>query len=261
MDIVELQTSEKINEKHLLKFVIINLKNQNIFLNKNNKLYISYIQELNLYKIFILESKEISDIFFYKPKYSEEILLSEDFFVFYKDYKVYYYQKLSNINIEDIKTYMKKNFNIDDVRFSYIKDVTINKNKSLYYFYRPYKSKLFKIFIIYLLFLFSFFYFYESKGENEGFNSFTKDLELNKKNIEYKYVTKDIVEIFNKAKQNGIEILNLEYKSSHFFAIFTLENQKTLDNFFKGFSFYKIEKIEQNKNLKILVANVYFKFD
>ncbi len=261
MFVISLQSSEEIDKKYLLKFIITGLKNQNVSLCKNSKFYLSYVKELAIYQVFILKDKAISDIFFYKPKHNLEVLVSEDFFIFYKDYKIYYYQKLSDINIDDIKTYINKNFHLYEIKISFIKDVLIDKKKISYRFQRAYKSNVFKIFIVYLLVLSSFFYFYESKEKSVNFGNFTKNLEQSKRNIEYKYLTKDITKIFNKARQNNIKVSKLEYRASYFSAVFVLNNQQNLNKFFKNLSFYKVERIEQNKDLKALVANVYFKFD
>ncbi len=259
MLVVKLQSSEEIKKKYLLKFITTNLKNIKIKLTSKNRVYISYIKSMSIYQVFIFENK-IPQIFFYEPQKEFELLLSKNFFVLYKDYKVYYHEEVEKVNIDDIYFYVKKNFNFKNIKILYMEDIILN-NQPRDIFEKPIKSKLFKLFLFYMFFLLFGFYFYENSKTHSSFNDFIKKFQSKKKEIAYKYIVGDVLKIFTIAKKNEVEIISLEYKGKLFFVVFSSKKEKNLDSFLKSFNSYKLEKMEDNKIENRVIINAYFKFD
>lgn len=55
--LLEIEVSEKIDNKNLKNFIFTNFKLKNITTNKNDKTFLIYIKELKKYQIFILNRK------------------------------------------------------------------------------------------------------------------------------------------------------------------------------------------------------------
>lgn len=259
MFLVKLHSNEEIAPKNLNSFILTNLKKKNIKLKQKDKSYFTFIKELNLYQVFIFETK-IPEIFFYKAKNEKELLIAKDFFVLFKNYKIYYYEKCENLDFEDINSYIKKSFFIKDIKTSYFDELVLNK-KCDYEFVHLLKPKLFKLFFLYILVLTFSFYFYETQNKKQNFLEFTKELEISKKHLEYNYLENDLVLIQKKAKLHEIELISTEYKNNSFFLIFSSLNHKRLEEFLKEFNSYKLEKMKNNKTTNSLLCHAYVKFN
>ena len=57
LTLLEIEVSEKIDNKNLKNFIYTNFKLKNITTNKNHKTFLIYIKELKKYQIFILNEK------------------------------------------------------------------------------------------------------------------------------------------------------------------------------------------------------------
>ena len=57
LTLLEIEVSEKIDNKNLKNFIFTNFKLKNITTNKNDKTFLIYIKELKKYQIFILNEK------------------------------------------------------------------------------------------------------------------------------------------------------------------------------------------------------------
>lgn len=259
MYLVKLHSSEEIAKKNLNNFILTNLKKKNIVITTKDRLYVSFIKELKLYQIFIFQDK-IPEIFFYKPLNETELLVSKKFFLLFKNYRVYFYEKCEKLDLEDIYTYLEKSFFLTDIRISYFDDIILDK-KLTYNFLQPIKPKLFKLFSIYILILPLIFYFYDNQIKNEDFSDYTKDLENKKIELEYVYLEEELLKIKTLAKSFDVKPIHIEYRNSSYFLILHSSSHKALEGFLKSFNFYKLEKIENDNTQDRLLSHVYIKFD
>ncbi len=117
---LEIEVTEKIKEKNLKKFINSSLKINNFDIKKSDKIFTTYIEELNIYQIFILENDykyfefQVFELFYKDEiKKSFDLYLCEDFFCLFKNGSFYYFQRFSlNLPIEDFIEFLNKKFSI-----------------------------------------------------------------------------------------------------------------------------------------------------
>lgn len=127
--IIELEVKDKINDKFLKEFISTNLNLNNVTLEKNQKIYINYLEITKEYQIFILDKK--FKHFEYEAILKEfkefdfldySLFIYDDFFVIFKNKELFYFNKLNkNVNKSDLLSFLKKKFNIE---FSSIKELS-----------------------------------------------------------------------------------------------------------------------------------------
>ncbi|MFY4841620.1 hypothetical protein ACOTWI_04735 [Aliarcobacter butzleri] len=201
--LLEIEVSEKIDNKNLKNFIFTNFKLKNITTNKNDKTFLIYIKELKKYQIFILNEKY--DFFefqvfeqFYENKEEfgkVDLYLSEDFFCLYKNSKIYYYQKLNQIIQKDeLIEFLNKKFQINIDNFKQIDKNEIEKLKNSY-LEKNIKQNLsflnlnqdygFVFFVLYLfvVLIFSFFIF----SNEEKIEQIENKEEINIDILKHKY--------------------------------------------------------------------------
>ena len=97
-DFFEFEVSERIENKNLKNFLLSSLKLKNKILEKSDKLYLTYIEELKLYQLFILKHpfKQFEFLIFqqfYKESNQEisfDLYIYDKFFCLYKNSNFYY---------------------------------------------------------------------------------------------------------------------------------------------------------------------------
>ncbi len=177
----------------------------------------------------------------------------------YKEKKVFYYQKIENATTEEIKEYLLKNFDIEDLKINQKNEILI-KSETSHNFFKPKKSKLFKLYLIYLFLLCIGFYFYDFNSlDDDNFKQLNKNINSIKSNTEYKYFSKEIVELYEKANIHSIKIRELEFRYSDILLKIESKSKDKIYEFSKGLSSSKIEKIKYDNKMKRLISDVSFK--
>ncbi|WP_207501714.1 hypothetical protein, partial [Aliarcobacter thereius] len=128
ISIIELEVKDKINDKFLKEFISTNLNLNNITLEKNQKIFINYLEITKEYQLFILDKK--FKYFEYEAILREfkefdflyySLFIYDNFFVIFKEKELFYFNKLNiNVNKTELLSFLKKKFNIE---FSFIKEI------------------------------------------------------------------------------------------------------------------------------------------
>ena len=100
--VVDIEVTEKIDDRYLKSFVLSNLKLKNISLENCDKLYVNYLEYPKEYQVFVVTSQFIFFDFeafysYYENRDFEgfELLIYSNFFLIFKDKKFFYYQKIT----------------------------------------------------------------------------------------------------------------------------------------------------------------------
>ena len=272
LTLLEIEVSEKIDNKNLKNFIYTNFKLKNITTNKNDKIFLIYIKELKKYQIFILNEKY--DFFefqvfeqFYENKEEfgkVDLYLSEDFFCLYENSKIYYYQKLNQIIQKDeLIEFLNKKFQINIDNFKQIDKNEIEKLKNSY-LEKNIKQNLsflnlnqdygFVFFVLYLfvVLIFSFFIF----SNEEKIEQIENKEEINIDILKHKYKFQSFQEkldlIFQDINTNSLDLQSLEFKQNRLKLILTSSKKEDLYQFLeknnKNITFSSINLLE-NSNL------------
>ena len=232
---LEIEVTEKIKEKNLKKFINSSLKINNFDIKKSDKIFTTYIEELNIYQIFILENDykyfefQVFELF-YKDEIQKsfDLYLCEDFFCLFKNGSFYYFQRFSlNLPIEEFIEFLNKKFSIkienyrrfdnndfEKLKNEYLKsDIKtsfkpINK-KSNYEFY------FYIFYLIILIILFYFFYLEKITIKNSEFlsNDFVSSKELkNKYQFSSFYENLDL--LLKKIESENLDLISYEFKEN-----------------------------------------------
>lgn len=202
----------------------------------------------------------IPQIFFYKPKSENELLLDDNYVTVYKSKKVYYYQELdSSKNIDELKYSIEKSLNLDSLNLVQSNEIKLNK-KSNYEFFKPIKSNVFKFFLVYMAFICFGFYFFEfekNDKKNELLEIQNNTIAL-KANMTFEAISDDIASLYKKAKAYGLSLLSLNFRNSKF--IFTLKSKEkqNIYEFLKELN-GSVESMSYDEETKEYLANASFK--
>ena len=120
LQIIEIDASEKIENKSLKNFINTSLKLKDINLPKSSKVILNYVEERKLYQLILVSnnSKNLEIELFYKLLEQNNqkdlvALLYKNYFLIFKNNKLYYLQKIEeNIEITELLNYLYKNFKI-----------------------------------------------------------------------------------------------------------------------------------------------------
>lgn len=260
IELLEINSTEKILENQIKNFLLTNLKLKGIKLSKKTKYIYSYVESLFLYQVIIFED-EIPEFLFFKSSKNNEIYLYKDYAVVYKDMQFYYCQKLENtISINEVINFLQNNLNLNNVYV--IEDIKIDKNKKLT-FHKPIKSNILKYFLIYFLILLSIFYFYEFNSYNKSFE--LKDIISNTKNIkdEIKFtsISKLVDELFEQANKNKVHIMSVVLKDSKIDLKLESDTKDAIYSFFNSIKKDSLEDITFDTESKRFIGNVTIKIN
>lgn len=119
--VVDIEVTEKIDERYLKSFVLSNLKFKNISVENCDKLYVNYLEYPKEYQVFVVNSQFTFFDFeafysYYENRDFEgfELLICSNFFLIFKDKRFFYYQKINqDLDQDDFVKFLNKKFNIN----------------------------------------------------------------------------------------------------------------------------------------------------
>lgn len=277
---LEIEVTEKIKEKNLKKFINSSLKINNFDIKKSDKIFTTYIEELNIYQIFILENDykyfefQVFELFYKDEiKKSFDLYLCEDFFCLFKNGSFYYFQRFSlNLPIEEFIEFLNKKFSIkienyrrfdnndfEKLKNEYLKsDIKtsfkpINK-KSNYEFY------FYIFYLIILIILFYFFYLEKITIKNSEFlsNDFVSSKELkNKYQFSSFYENLDL--LLKKIESENLDLISYEFKENSQKIVLISDSKENIYAFLEKNKNYLLSSsfnFLENKNLYEVVIYV-----
>lgn len=275
--LLEIEVSEKIDNKNLKNFIFTNFKLKNLTTNKNDKIFIIYIKELKKYQIFILNEKY--DFFefqvfeqFYENKEEfgkVDLYLNEDFLCLYKNSKIYYYQKLNQIiqkdelieflnkklqiNIDNFKQIDKNE--IEKLKNSYL-EKNIKQNLSFLNLNQDYGFIFFVLYLIVIL-IFSFFIFSNEEKIEQIENKEEITIDILKHKYEFQSFQEKLDLIIQDINTNSLDLQSLEFKQNRLKLILTSSKKEDLYQFLeknnKNITFSSINLLENSNLYKAVI--------
>ena len=270
LQIIEIDASEKIENKSLKNFINTSLKLKDINLPKSSKVILNYVEELKLYQLILINnnSKNLEIELFYKLLEQNNqkdlvALLYKNYFLIFKNNKLYYLQKIEeNIEITELLNYLYKNFKIIPENFITIKsedlyskkdDVLKNKNKNNLNYFNHKKNYSFFIYLFYLIFLLSIiFYFYINQNTQESQNTEILDLKSFENDYKFNSFEEKSRKIIFKLNKQNLKLISFEFDTNILKIEITSENKDDIYKFLEdkeiSFSSSSIDFVE-NKNI------------
>lgn len=264
--IIDLEVSEKIENKNLKNFLSTALKLKNINLEAKNKILFNYIEELNEYQIIIAKDEflyfefQIFDIYLKDKKQNKyELIFTEEFFCIYKEQEFYYIQKQNaDVSKDDFLEFLNKKFNIqideyfefNKVELEDLKKTFLDskEKKSLKYFNRK-KDYGFFIFTFYIFLIITSFFSYKNLyqiEENTTINNEILTSEVIEKKFEFKSFQKELKIIVKKIQDLNLTILQIQF-NQNILKLQIISNNKD-----------DIYKFLEDENLAFLSSNIDF---
>lgn len=277
---LEIEVTEKIKEKNLKKFINSSLKINNFDIKKSDKIFTTYIEELNIYQIFILENDykyfefQVFELF-YKDEIQKsfDLYLCEDFFCLFKNGSFYYFQRFSlNLPIEEFIEFLNKKFSIKIENYRRFDNNDFEKLKNEYLksdiktSFKPINKKSnyeFYFYIFYLIILIILFYsFYLEKItiKNSEFvsNDFVSSKELkNKYQFSSFYENLDL--LLKKIESENLDLISYEFKENSQKIVLISDSKENIYAFLEKNKNYLLSSsfnFLENKNLYEVVIYV-----
>ncbi|AXX95687.1 hypothetical protein [Arcobacter ellisii] len=277
---LEIEVTEKIKEKNLKKFINSSLKINNFDIKKSDKIFTTYIEELNIYQIFILENDykyfefQVFELFYKDEiKKSFDLYLCEDFFCLFKNGSFYYFQRFSlNLPIEEFIEFLNKKFSIKIENYRRFDNNDFEKLKNEYLksdiktSFKPINKKSnyeFYFYIFYLIILIILFYsFYLEKItiKNSEFvsNDFVSSKELkNKYQFSSFYENLDL--LLKKIESENLDLISYEFKENSQKIVLISDSKENIYAFLEKNKNYLLSSsfnFLENKNLYEVVIYV-----
>lgn len=229
--------SEKIDDKYLQDFTYNSLNLQKINHDKNDFIFTNYLSYSNNYQIIIINKKykyiipQILEMYYINKENinSFDLFILDDFFVLYKDMKMYYFQKLDyKISDVEIKEYIAKKLKINIENIFEIEKETLQKYKTDFnkkakdelINIKDIKNNSFKIYLFFVLCLscliFSYFTFFIDNSEEKISNNHNKKVktEIEKfiQNNKHKPLLEEFLLIMKELKSHKLNLESFEYK-------------------------------------------------
>ncbi len=266
--------TEKIKPRFLQDFLITNIKLNNILIDNNTYVWHSFIEETNLYKIYIAnEMTKNIDISpnilseFYEnidEKITIDLFVLKDFFAVYKYGKLYCFKNIKESTKTDIQNYITQTckisldniYEIDDIRFKELQSSyeIKTKNKDKPNFVKLKKDNLFLYFsafsficMVFFIGVLNLFYNKAIQNNDEKIILLKKEFDkLKNKKINHKKISYDLIELFKYIKLEKLYTNKIVYK----------KHQVQLSLFHKDKS--KLLNFSIIYDDKILIENIEF---
>jgi hypothetical protein len=276
---VEINVSEKIDDKNLKDFVLTSLELNNKTFNNNDLIYATYIEELNQYQIFILNNQykiatfQVFELLYEEKSEGLDLYLADDFFCLYKDGLFYYYQTIEFVlKIDEFLEFINKKFNTEINNYKRIEKDYLEELKDKY-FLKNKKTTIqninkksnnsFKIYLMYLFLLTSsciYFYahqFYIPKNEKIIDNQ-TLDFERFKKEHVFLSLENDFNKILENIRVYNLELLLFEYKQNSIKIVLSSAIKENLYLFLNEYKKNLISSsVNFNENKKLYESMAY----
>ena len=277
---LEIEVTEKIKEKNLKKFINSSLKINNFDIKKSDKIFTTYIEELNIYQIFILENDykyfefQVFELFYKDEiKKSFDLYLCEDFFCLFKNGSFYYFQRFSlNLPIEEFIEFLNKKFSIKIENYRRFDNNAFEKLKNEYLksdiktSFKPINKKsnyefyFYIFYLIILIILFYFFYLEKITIKNSEFlsNDFVSSKELkNKYQFSSFYENLDL--LLKKIESENLDLISYEFKENSQKIVLISDSKENIYAFLEKNKNYLLSSsfnFLENKNLYEVVIYV-----
>lgn len=204
-------------------------------------------------KVFLLESK------------TDEVYIDDDFFVLYREGRLYYYKEIEEkLDIDDLKLFIKNSLGVSDIKVISLNNAKIkNKDDTNYNFIKAIKKPYFLFYILYLVVLFIIFVFLylniSKEHKKDEFDNLKTNIEEIKKDNKFIYITKIVFNIYENAKLNNVTVNSILFENSK--VLLKLESIKKdgIYNLLKKIKKSAIEDMQYNEESKRYRAHVSFK--
>lgn len=259
--VVDIDVTEKIDDRYLKSFVLSNLKLKNIPLVNCDRLYVNYIQSAKEYQVLLVNHK--FSFFDFEAFYSFykridfigfELLVCNSFFVIFKDKRFFYYQKISEeLNQDDFIRFLNKKFNIE---INSVKNISkddfetikkdfldenrleknkINRNKDGLKLIDLKSSFSFYIYIFYLCsILFFGYYFYNTYLKTIEKEEQVIDFEAIKSRIAFDSFEEKFYLISKNIDKNRLILNSFDYRNSTAKIVVRSSNKQNIDKFLES---------------------------
>ncbi|MGD9623959.1 MAG: hypothetical protein AB7U51_04810 [Arcobacter sp.] len=232
---LEIEVTEKIKEINLKKFINSSLKINNFDIKKSDKIFTTYIEELNIYQIFILENDykyfefQVFELFYKDEiKKSFDLYLCEDFFCLFKNGSFYYFQRFSlNLPIEEFIEFLNKKFSIKIENYRKFDNNDFEKLKNEYLksdiktSFKPINKKSnyeFYFYVFYLILLITLFYFFYLEKITIKDSEFVSNDFVSSKELKNKYQFSSFYEnldlLLKKIESENLDLISYEFKEN-----------------------------------------------
>lgn len=232
---LEINVSEKIDNKNLKDFIFTSLSINNKKFSNNDFIYNTHIDKLNQYQIIVIDKNykyvvfQIFELFYDKKAEGLDLYLCDDFFCLYKNGLFYYYQTIEfSLTIEDFLEFINRKFNtkinnyikIEKDYLEELKNKYLSKNiKTTLKNINIKNDNSFKFYIIYILILLILgIYFYLNKEElslnKEMVSNQNLEFENFKKEHNFLSLGDDFDSILENIKLHNLDLQIFEYKQS-----------------------------------------------
>ena len=256
-----IQTAEKIQPSNLYNFLTTSLQTNDIILDIGDKIFYYYINECNIYEIYIINTSKqyiITQADIFKELYTKnlssiDLFITSYYFVVYKNTNLYFFKENKNYAIDDILSFKKYKYKIkiDNINIInqnqiniYEKKFKENKNSKYLVFNKNNKSQSIIYFVVYLFVLLSLAIYYNT----------TQNIQSNKipSSITYKNNKNILFDIIKLSNKNKLKIIKLKYQNNYYIQI-SSKSKKSIDKFLLHYkNKIKIKDIYLNKKTYIL---------
>jgi hypothetical protein len=261
---LEIDVSEKIDNKNLKDFVLTSLNLNNKNFSSDTLMYVNYIEELKQYQIIVFTNEykyvafQIFELFYDKKVKGLDLYLCDDFFCLYKDGLFYYYQVIEfSLTIEEFLEFINRKFNtqinnyikiendyLEELKNKYLskkikttlKNINI-KNDNSFRFYLLY------IFILLNISLYLYLDTQEFPSDKNMVNNQKLQLEEFKKEHIFLSLGNDFDGILKNIKFYNLDLEFFEYKQSK---IKIVLNSKIKENLYLFLKEYKKDLISSS---------------
>ncbi len=195
-----------------------------------------------------------------------ELFITNNFFILYKNSLPYYFQKTQSIDNDELISFIKSSFNLENLKVS-----IIDENFSLNYLKAPKVNLLktknnyeFKIFVSYFILMgicILYFATNNQKIKNNELQEINKNIMQIQKENKFKYLSENLLKIYLEANKENIQIFSYIVKNSKISTVLKSNEKENLYRFLKLYNNSSIEKIEFNKDKKEYIANAIFEIN
>lgn len=258
VQIVEIESNEKIDDKYLKSFIHSQLKLNSINFDKNCNIYINYVKNISLYQLFFLrQDKDFFEFEIFAMFYKNidfvgyELFICEDFFAIFEDKKLFYYQTISqNINENDFVEFLNKKFkiNINKIRkldkkeLNFLKDEFLKSSSKnikkfdlkVVNFRSNFSFFIYFAYLLIVIFLAIYFYLQNTTIDLGELNE--KDILEYKKSLVFSSLEEQLYEILQNVKANNLYLISFDFVENRAKIVVSSKQKENINIFLEKFS-------------------------